>query len=877
MADDIKSLEQKAEQSNIIDDDEFSFAENGQQYNQAKISRGAIVIATSTVLILAIGIVVSVILAPSLMLVNMKEQISNDLNDAAGAYYVFTHKVLGSQLGGNCDEESIKCKFKTMSNMLKERFENYGVKVDARENSQGRFTSARLTLPSKDVVTNENQLLDISRRNNKDSYSIHNVITPSGGLYHDRKFSDRLYKRFHLEHRPTVYGYTPKDVGRSFGEALIKNADYIDANAQGVYGLHFLGNDKNKEIWKKDIVDRLMDQAKSTHLALACSMYTYADLADNAVRNARAVTLARFAMQYMALADAIKSGNSSNFEAAINILTDRLTVVNKAGKNAFDSSSYRIPASLEAADYNKLRSRNRDYMNDAREIISQLATGSIGSTAGTLSLRGSLYSTSVLAGIPSLDPYKMCAGGISSSAASNENKDEKTCAFPSAIAASSLVSPAVAAVYAMELYMRLKGYKNDPCPALESLVRDVNTKIRPSVSSFVPDKMASASRTDADYFSYLAAGVETTETAELGLGIATQDAVFSGAGIILGDAAQSIGMRPATKESLRKYHNYINYGSEVAGLVNKNKSEEDKTRKFVSSIARSIYGYSNTRTLAITPTQTIKSIFTLAPRSLESLSKTVNAAYSQPVNTAKERFLTMSDCSLESGNFINPDFGCNVRYSMSKKDMDISIDNMLNYMTRPHPEEAQKSLNEVNSRDMQGDSNIADRMRKEAAEGAKSSYIDPKTGKPNKYTEYAKFLEFCVNRKDPWGSIGLATEYQDEKYTPDAEDKTKNPVRRTYGGTYIEYMDSSDDPTKKREVPSAYYGRAWGSTVDQDWMSGRKCAEESNMLNNFRAYTASCRVLAGMSGAKECWHHDSNPTFNSGFYARNNILFTREN
>lgn len=60
---DTVSLEE-VEQSNIIDDDEFSFAENGQQYNQAKISRGAIVIATSTVLILAIGIVVSVILAP---------------------------------------------------------------------------------------------------------------------------------------------------------------------------------------------------------------------------------------------------------------------------------------------------------------------------------------------------------------------------------------------------------------------------------------------------------------------------------------------------------------------------------------------------------------------------------------------------------------------------------------------------------------------------------------------------------------------------------------------------------------------------------------------------------------------------------------------
>lgn len=872
MADDIKKLEERAGQSNADIEHEFE-ASRAPVRKKVNFTKGAALMTTATVLIVVVGIVGSIIFAPSLMLVNMKEQIANDLNDAGGAYYIFTHKVLGAQLGGDsCDDETINCKFKTMSNMLKDRFEDYGIDVKAEENSQGRFKSAKLTLPSGANISNENQLMETVKANNRDTYSLHNVITPRGGLYHDRKFPDRLHSRFHLEHKPSIYGYTRKEVGTAFGDSLKKHADYIDGNGQGVYGLHFLADGENKKFWKGIIRDRLMDKAKPTHLSLACSMYTYADLADDAVRRARAVTLARFAMQYLALADAIKSGNNANYEAAINILTDRLMVVNQDGKSAFDDSSFRVPAKLETISAGTLKSRNRDYMNDPGQIIKEIKEGN----PSTQSLRNTIYPVAALAGVNSVEVYDLCGGGLSGVAASVEAKGPPTCSFPSAAAVASLVNPIVSAMYAARTSIA--------CPPLEMVVKEVNQQIRDSVSSFLSDKIANSAKTDADYFTYLAAGVETTETSEIGLGIATQDAVFAGTGIILGDAAQSIGMRPASIESLQQYHKFLESGNETGSILSRAKTTDDKVQRFIAKIARSLYRRSDSSALAISPHNTVIGMLTLGARALSSIGNTtVNAAYSQPIDISKERFLTMSDCNLESGDFINPDFGCNVRYSMSKEDMNISISEMVDYMTKEHPDEAQESLNEINSRDMQVGGEEASRMKKEAEEGAKAAYVDPKTGKPNPHTQYAKFLEFCANRRDPWGSIGLAMEYQDEKYTPDAEDTTREGSPRTYSGQYIKYMDK--DPNKeenqedeeKEELPDAYYGRAWGSTVDQAWMTGEKCTEESKMMNNFRAYTISCRILASFSGARECWHHDSNPTFNSGFYARNDIFFTREN
>lgn len=71
-----------------------------------------------------------------LLLINNKEQLSNDLNDSLYAYYTYSNRILGGQLGSGCDDETIECKFKTMSPMLKERFERYGFMLPGRPKLQ---------------------------------------------------------------------------------------------------------------------------------------------------------------------------------------------------------------------------------------------------------------------------------------------------------------------------------------------------------------------------------------------------------------------------------------------------------------------------------------------------------------------------------------------------------------------------------------------------------------------------------------------------------------------------------------------------------------------------------------------------------------------
>lgn len=874
--DDIKSIEQDAsrdKQSKIetrVEERTIERWENNlDKQRMQRSSRKSVLFASIIVSTVALmGVAGIILLSPSLLLVNMKEQLTNDLNDSMGVYHVFAHKVLAEQIGGDsCEEEKIQCKFGTMSEMLKKRFEDYKFKVNAGEkNEQGRYAVSSVQSPNGETISNGSALQNLVKKDDGVRYHIYNVLNPKNGLFHDRKFPDRLYDRFHLEHRPIVSGYTIKEVGESFGEALKRKADYIDANGRGVYGLHYLTSDNGKKQWQEKIRDRLMNMAKPTHQILACSLYTYAELAENAVRNAKATTLARFAMQYMALADAIKSGNSSSFEATLNTITDRLTVANRDGKNALDESSYRIPAKLEDADSGKLGRRDRNYMNDPKAMLDALRNNKMGPDSP-----GSEYMRGVMSSLDNStnDIYKSCIKGISG----EQENDERSryCGYDPAALLAGYIDTGAGLKFSLK-----KLTVKEPCEqTLESIVTEVRDAIRDTVSKVIPDKMVESARTEADYFTYLAAGIETEETAKLGVGVATQDAIFAGTGIILGDVAQSIGMRPATKSTLGTYYKELASKNILKDLEGR-QSVDDKFQKFTASIVRSIYAIDtvSARIPTWSPRTVLASIPRLAGRALASINNTtVGAVYSQPINMTDKRFLTMKDCSLE-GDFIDPDFGCNIRYSMSKKDMGVKIKDMLDYMTEAHPDEAEESLNQVNERNTSADNEVGGRMKREAEEGANAPYIDPKTGKPNPHTQYAKFLEFCVNRVDPWGSVGMALEHVEEDYTPDEEDPISEGNPRVYSGEYIKYIDKEHEET---ELPFAYYGRAWGSEVDQKWMTGEKCIEDSDMMSNFRAYTASCRVLAGLSGARECWHDDSQPTFHSGFYSRNDIIFTREN
>lgn len=847
----------------------------------SRLRKGTWVMSMIVAIVALMGVAGMILLSPSLLLVNMKEQLTNDLNDAMGVYHNFAHKVLAMQVNGDsCEEEKIQCKFGTMSNMLKKRFEDYKVEPSAGEkNERGRFAVSSLKIPKGETLSDGKKIKEATQKNDKTRYYIDNVLNPKNGLFHDRKFPDRLHERFHIEHRPMVRGYNAKDIGTSFGDALKRQGDYIDDNGNGVYGLHYLLTDEGKKQWKEKVRDRLLDNAKPTHQLLACSIYTYGEMSENVVRRAKSVTLARFAMQYMALADSIKSGNSSSYEMTLNNLTDRLTVGNDEGKNALDGSSYRIPARLEEADNGALKKRDRNYMNDPKAMLTALRNNGIGpDSPGTQYLREVMDSIDT----GEDDIYKACVKGLSSEQESTERS--KFCGYEYAELLAGYISVAAGGKFTLK-----KLNAKEPCETpLSAIVTEVRDEIRDTVSKLIADKINQSVKTEADYFTYLAAGIETQETAKLGVGTATQDAIFAGTGIILGDVAQSLGMRPATKSTIGEYYKQL----AQQGLLPSQRevpSQDTKLRRFVATIARTVYGTDtlSARLPNLSLQNVLASTFTIGSRALASMNDTtVSAVYSQPMNLSQKRFLSMEDCSLE-GDFIDPDFGCNIRYSMSKEAMNADIKEVLDYMVEAHPDDAKESLEQINKRNTSADSEAGDRMKNEAQQGSEATYIDPKTGKPNPHTQYAKFLEFCVNRTNPWGSMGVVTEYQEEEYTPDEPDPIGEENLPVYSGEYLKYMDRKHGEeidkdgnvkqTEPKDPPYMYYARAWGSEVDQKWMTGEKCVEESEMMKNFRAYTAACRVLAGLSGARECWHDDSNPTFHTGFYPRNDIIFVREN
>lgn len=148
-----------------------------------------------------------------------------------------------------------------------------------------------------------------------------------------------------------------------------------------------------------------------------------------------------------------------------------------------------------------------------------------------------------------------------------------------------------------------------------------------------------------------------------------------------------------------------------------------------------------------------------------------------------------------------------------------------------------------------GEAENITRMLAIAEAASQKSEIDKQTGKANYGSEYQKFLDYCVNRVDPWGRSGIV-------------------VSRTK-------PTSKNKDEQKQTAP--YPAVTEGALADQDWYSGKKCLEQSEELMNFRAYTLLCSVDGTLAGASDCTDQDSSKSisYSNDFYTSNNILFQK--
>ena len=808
--------------------------------------------------------------SPTLVLVNNKEQLTNDLNDGYFAYRSIAEKVLGAQLGGgSCSTESISCKFHTMSPMLKQRFERYKFTFDTADELQtGRYSVNGLKFPDGTAARDGDALVKVRSDDYQKDVLADKVFSLRNGLYQNRGFFVRLLERFGLQQGNTIKGNTREAYLKSFDERIedgdkrytnrydddpdaaadaaaadeAEDQDYIDANGRGIYGLHTLADSGN--YWLADIYSNTMNKA-NTHMALACGFATYGNMMETALARAKTVTMARFAMNYVAAADDVKSFSMhSNMDLAVDTLANSLLQPNDAGLNAMDAPTYEIPA-LGVSDADATEARN---MIGLQQMFGVMRPGAP-SALGTEYVQRAV---NVVQSSSGSDLASRCAAGMSGAQQGAEQSG--LCYTPASMPLAGFIGAATSAVIAPAQEMIELICAGSVLPVVKMMIEPGRAD-----SASMVTRMATQARREAAQF--------TSDTT----GLEAQHAIFAGTAAILGDRAQSLGMRPASQSS---YQSYMQLASE------QRQQDERTLRRIAQSTpwdASNPYSFSGTVVAKLFPAsrdynfdswfEGVRGVFRSFSAAAQSVAPAAQAIYTQPVHFSSDRLSHALECGLPASvmSDISLDMGCNVRYSMSRAELDMDIDDVITYMTQARADEVQESLSQTQSRDTGADGSRGGRMKSQASEGANAAFVNPETGAPNKYTEYAKFIEFCTNRYDPWGQTSMYVEQQDERYV---EDQEINGTRTSQGRTSNMLVDTRDDATAE-----SYYAAGWGSSVDQDWFTGKKCTEESDMLNNFRVYTMACAALADMSGSRQCWHDDTIPTSHNNFYTSNNIIF----
>lgn len=827
--------------------------------------------------VLLMGVGYATIFAPNIIMVNIKEMFTNDLADATVALYTYNKKMMNHKIGkADCgDKESIKCRLSTMPRSLKLAFDRAGFKVNGekveednlddrdRQNDkpESRFKVTSIEYPNgAGTASSGDQFYEIADKSSALKTLAYSVFNPKSSFYTDERYTSRIKEKYDLTKAIDVYGATAKEVDESLETSLKGDNEKLDEAGRGGIGLFTLKEGSTKS--QLQALSQKLGEQSNSFTQLQCSFYTVGRVANNSIQTAKEQTIARFAMIYLKAADQIKDGRSN--EITTNTLSDKLAWSDGGGyggKNATDASMYRTI--LEGDPLRTSSNGNKFYL-DATEGLGATSdvwtklsfaaknVGGIAGSPGGLAADGDLGTSA----------RQYCLSGQTQS-----NKERNK--FPSNCPALAYASAFPEMTGAMGPSASLGERSCPPPPRGPFLMKPPVVVAHQILSSFVADQFATPVMNVADRFS--------KDFNAKTKGIAASDALFAGTGAILGDMAMSRGMRPGDKNSMKTYLAHkesIDNEYEELARYEARQSPFDMYNKytFVGSMA---YSFSLGHGSESPFTKTLGTLLGMIPTALKTATNSTASAFYhiQPLTFDEERLKCKDQGYTNIG--IMADVACNIRYSMSNDELDASVSSVIDYMSEPHPNESQDGVDELNQRlgrtdpELGLDTGDVSRQVSQARQGNQAAFIDKKTGKANKYTEYEKFLEFCVNREDPWGRSG--TVIQRERISQEEQDKRF--AGKKQDGTPIN-ADGEKDIYETTVTKGPYMAVTEGSSMDQDWYTGKKCLESSEMLKNFRAYTMMCSVDGSYSGGADCTEKDRASFYSDSFYTGNDILFT---
>lgn len=793
------------------------------------------------------------------------------------------------------------------SGFLSGRLDQLGNKVS---NEASSFIKEQVSKVQHDpldltpIVTGD-MLYLYAQLNDRNKARVYGVFNPKTSFYQDVRFKQRIKQKYGLTKDLTTGGSSEAQVNKSFDNSVKSTAGGIDplsGRPDPISGVSLGSLGSPITVANMVAAGNVLALNSYSYTDLECSWYTIGKATSNAAKQAKAATIARFAMQYLKAADAIKAGTAE--EMPTNVLSSKLaqaTFGGYGGTNATDSSMYKSITYGELpipSIYGLL------YFLDSFEIIAALAPAWAMVMASATGLAGVTGAPGTL----SMPPANLMGSDrdYCLSGETIENKTEikgtstDTTRCKEAVLAMAPPGMQGLVANAAEIARRTCPPTN---PTDDNLVRLLLGDYRgPIHNVMLPSvKLVQAQLTSvvAGLFGANAvawANAESLLFTSGTKGVAASDAIFAGTGEILGDMAQSRGMTPGNLLTMPIYlaqKEKVDKDYEDVARYNARQNQFDIYNKysFLGSITSSLSPVSVEKAPLFS---TVANIFSTVGSGLKQLSPTANAwYYTQPIiypidpkdpsSVAKHaagmakylaRFTCLDPEYIAIG--ITADTACNVRYQMGKIELTLPVTTVLDYMTKAQPDLTKDNIQELEERTakadpLEGSALNVRRMLEATRQASNKPQIDEKTGKANPGSEYEKFLDYCVNRQDPWGRSGIALhrgELSEDEKIKRSKDKDMNLQA-------VSPKDSGDPYQTLPGIP--YISIMEGAKADQDWYTGKKCLEESEELQNFRAYTMACSVDGSMSGGIDCTDVDNNHRVgysNNDFFLNNDILYT---
>jgi len=242
---------------------------------------------------------------------------------------------------------------------------------------------------------------------------------------------------------------------------------------------------------------------------------------------------------------------------------------------------------------------------------------------------------------------------------------------------------------------------------------------------------------------------ETTIGADAG------NAIYSGTASIMGGSSSSYGLRPGSQEDIKQYSldtsDIINQQDAIARYEAKSTPFDAINQySFMGTILSKLgfYNLSNSSTRSM-----FSNILSFIPRSLSLVQNPAMAATSAAENKAKI-YGNCDDWTLKQMN-IGADALCNPSYVMSSTELGQDIDTSVDYMIN-------------------------------------NNYIDKDTGIATPGSEYAKYIQYCADRKEPMGETATALEDDDYLWAVGINCLENNEMMQNFR---VYTMDSSINDT----------------------------------------------------------------------------------